>query len=73
MHDIITRDANSESWAEIWEFSKLLCDIIDVIIITKVIVFDKILNINWLSFCSWIQTSNFTTIQYGRQMPRQAV
>ena len=34
-HDIITRDANSVSWAEIWEFSKSQRDIIDAITIEK--------------------------------------
>ena len=30
-HDIITRDAYSVSWAEIWEFSKSQRDIIDAV------------------------------------------
>ena len=32
-HDIITRDAYSVSWAEIWEFSKSQRDIIDAVTI----------------------------------------
>ena len=32
---IITRDANSFSWAKIWEFSKWQCDVIDDIIMMK--------------------------------------
>ena len=32
-HDIITRDAYSVSWAEIWEFSKSHRDIIDAVTI----------------------------------------
>ena len=32
-HDIITRDANSVSWAEIWEISKSQCDTIDAVTI----------------------------------------
>ena len=40
IHDIITHDANSVSWAEIWELSKLQRDIIDAVIITKIIVFE---------------------------------
>ena len=43
VHNIITRDANSVSWAEIWEFSQTLqCDIINAIIISETIVFDII-------------------------------
>ena len=38
-HDIITRDAYSVSWAEIWEFSKSQRDIIDAVTIWKIIVF----------------------------------
>ena len=34
-HDIITRDANGVSWAEIWEFSKSQCEIIDAVTISK--------------------------------------
>ena len=34
-HDIITRDAYSVSWAEIWEFSKSQRDIIDAVTISK--------------------------------------
>ena len=41
-HDIITRDANSVSWAEIGEFSKSQRDIIDVVTISKIIVFEVI-------------------------------
>ena len=43
-HDIITRDANGVSWAEIWEFSKLQRDIIDAVTISKIIVFEIIYN-----------------------------
>ena len=32
-HDIITRDAYSVSWVEIWEFSKSQRDIIDAVTI----------------------------------------
>ena len=32
-HDIITRDAYGVSGAEIWEFSKSQCDIIDAVTI----------------------------------------
>ena len=42
IHDIITRDAKSVSWVEIWEFWKSQRDIIDAITITKMIVFDII-------------------------------
>ena len=41
-HDIITRDANSVSWAEIWEFSKSQRDIFDAVTISKIIVFEII-------------------------------
>ena len=41
-HDIITRDANSVSWAKIWEFSKSQRDIIDAVTISKIIVFEII-------------------------------
>ena len=34
-YDIITRDAYSVSWAEIWEFSKSQRDIIDAVTISK--------------------------------------
>ena len=34
-HDIITRDANSVSWAEIWECSKSQRDIINAVTISK--------------------------------------
>ena len=44
-HDIITRDAYSVSWAEIWEFSKSQRDIIDAVIISKIVVFEIICNI----------------------------
>ena len=40
IHDIITHDANSVSWPEIWEFSKSQHDINDAVVITKMIVFD---------------------------------
>ena len=41
-HDIITRDANTVSWTEIWECSKSQHDIIDIVTIAKIIVFDII-------------------------------
>ena len=41
-HDIITHDANSASWAEIWEFSKSQHGIIDAVTISKIIVFEII-------------------------------
>ena len=44
-HDIITRDAYSVSWAEIWEFWKPQRDIIDAVIISKLIVFEIISNV----------------------------
>ena len=44
--DIITRDAISVSWAETWELSKSQRDIIDDVIITKIIVFDIIRYVN---------------------------
>ena len=39
-HDIITHDANSLSWTKLWEFLKWQSDIVDEVIITKIIVFD---------------------------------
>ena len=39
VHGIITRDANSVSWAEIWEFSKSQRDIIDTVIISTTICY----------------------------------
>ena len=44
-HDIITRDAYSVFWAEIWELSKSQRDIIDAVSISKIIVFEIICNI----------------------------
>ena len=41
-HDIVICDANNVSWAEIWECSKSQHDIIDVVTIVKIIVFDII-------------------------------
>ena len=38
VHDIITRDANSVSWAEISEFLKSQRDTTDVVMILKIIV-----------------------------------
>ena len=39
-HDIITLDAYSVSWAEIWEFSKSQRDISNASTISKIIVID---------------------------------
>ena len=44
-HDIITRDAYSVAWEEIWEFSKSQRDIIDAVTISKIIVFEIIYNL----------------------------
>ena len=41
-HDIITRDANNVSWAEISEWSKSQPDIIDAVAIAKINVFEII-------------------------------
>ena len=46
IHDIITRDV---SWVEIWEFSESQLDIIDGVIITKIIIFVKICNVDYNS------------------------
>ena len=48
-HDIITRDANSVSWAEIWEFSKSQRDIIDAVTISKIVAFDIICYVAYYS------------------------
>ena len=48
-HDIITRDAYSVSWAEIWEFSKSQRDSIDAVTISKMIVFEMICNVAYYS------------------------
>ena len=48
-HDIITRDANNVSWAEIWECSKSQPDIIDAVTIAKTIVFEIICYVAWYS------------------------
>ena len=48
-HDIITRDANNVSWAEIWECSKSQCDIIDAVTISKIIVFEIICSVVYYS------------------------
>ena len=72
-HDIITRDANSVSWAEqkhenfkvaTWHY---LCRHH----LKNNCIWDDLLCC--LLFCSWIYTSNWTTIQYGRQMRHQAI
>ena len=47
IHDIITLGANSLSWVEIWEISNLQHDIIDAVIITKIIVFDIIFCVDY--------------------------
>ena len=49
IHDNITRDANSGTWAEIWEFSKSQRDISDAVIITKIIVVDIICYVDYHS------------------------
>ena len=46
---IITCDANSLSWAEIWAFSRSPPDVIDDPIITKLIIFDSSAKFNYLS------------------------
>ena len=40
--NILTCDANSMSWAKLWEYLKWRCDIGDEGIIVKIILFDKI-------------------------------
>ena len=47
-HNIITCDANSAYWTEIWEFSKSQRDIIDTVIIT-INVFDIICYVDYYS------------------------
>ena len=42
VHDIITRDAKSVSWAKVWVFSMSQRDIIDAVIISNIIAFDMI-------------------------------
>ena len=49
VHDIITHDAYSMSWAEILEFSKSQRDIVDAVIISKRIVFDIICYVAYYS------------------------
>ena len=53
-HDIITRDANSVSWAKIWECSKSQRDIIDAVTIGKIIVFEII------CYAAWYSAAEFT-------------
>ena len=48
-HDIITRDANNVSWAEIWECSKSQPNIIDAVAIAKIIVFEIVCYVTWYS------------------------
>ena len=48
-HDIITHDAPSVSWVEIWEFSKSQRDIFNAITISKIIVFEIIYNFAYYS------------------------
>ena len=48
-HDIITRDANNVSWAEIWECSKSQRDIIDAVTIAKRVIFEIIRYVAWYS------------------------
>ena len=48
-HDIITRDANSVSWTELWEFSKSQRDIIDAVTISEIIVFEIICYVAYYS------------------------
>ena len=66
MVHIITRDINSVSWAEIWAFSKLQHDIIDVVTIWKIIVFNTICYVACYSVAKFTppieQPSN---MQYG--------
>ena len=63
-HDIITRDAYSVFWAEIWEFSKSQRDIIDAVTISNIIVFEIICNVAYwcqghpVSLWCWPLTCN---------------
>ena len=65
IHDIITRDANSVPWAEIWEFSKSQPGIIDAVFITKIIVLNIICYVDYYSAAKFklsiLQPSNMTT------------
>ena len=74
IYDIITCDANSLSWAKIWEYSKSYCHVIDEVIITEIIVFD-IIYVDWIldSAAKFNLFFNFTTTQYGRQMRSLAI
>ena len=69
MHDIITRDTNGVSWAEVWEFSRLHRDIIDAVIMTKIIV----LGITYYADNQSEDKFKFWIFQYGRQIRRQAI
>ena len=62
IHNSITRDGNSE----IWELSKLQRNTMNVVIITKIIVFDTIGRVYYYSATKFKRLNNSTTIQYGR-------
>ena len=47
------------------------CDVIDEVVITKVIVLDKIWNFDFTAKCE--QFFIFVTIQYGRQMRHREI
>ena len=67
-HYIITRDAYSVSWAEIWEFSKSQRDIIDAVTISKIIAFEIICNAAYYSAAKFtfpIEQSSNKATKYG--------
>ena len=53
-YDIIIRDVNSASWAEIFEFSKSQRGIIDAATISKIIIFEII------SYVTYYSAAKFT-------------
>ena len=61
--DIISRDTSTLFWAKIWKCSKSLCDVIDDVIIAKIVLFDKIWyveNDSAANFKSSFQFHNFS-------------
>ena len=72
VHDIITRDANSVSCAKIGEFSKSQRDIIDAVIIKKIIVFDIIFYVAYYSAAKFtLPTEQHSNM--AAKMPHRAI
>ena len=59
---------SSLSWTEIWDFLKSHYDVIDDVIITKIMVFDTICYDDQDSVYKYKPAFHFATTQYGHQM-----